>query len=181
MNSKNTNIVVILVVIVIAVVVLMGFFGIGRFNFFGAPQQQASTPTQALLATLQQSGGAITQLEVQDVIVGAGGPVVAGDTLTVNYTGLLTDGTVFDSSGSHGAPFTFTIGQDQVIQGWERGLLGMREGGKRLLAIPPSMGYGANAVGPIPANSTLIFEVELLKRVPASASSVPASGVPVSQ
>ncbi|MDO8523782.1 MAG: FKBP-type peptidyl-prolyl cis-trans isomerase [bacterium] len=182
MNSKNTNIVVILVVIVIAVVVVMGFFGVGGLNFFGLSQQRASTPTQTLLNELKQSGGAVTTLQVVDVTVGVGNPVIVGDTLTVSYAGLLTNGTVFDSSDSHGAPFTFTIGQDQVIQGWEQGLLGMREGGRRLLAIPPSMGYGANAVGPIPANSVLVFDVELVKRVPAGVSSAsPAPGTPVSQ
>ncbi|MBI3573476.1 FKBP-type peptidyl-prolyl cis-trans isomerase, partial [Candidatus Kaiserbacteria bacterium] len=92
----------------------------------------------------------------------------------VNYTGVLTNGTVFDSSDSHGTPFTFTIGQGHVIAGWEQGLLGMKEGGRRLLAIPPSLGYGPNGSGPIPGNATLIFDVQLLKRVPAGVSATPA-------
>ncbi len=169
MNTKSTRIVIILIVIAIAIVVVFGFFGIGGFSLFGTGQSQpqAQTAAQALLNQIDKSGGTVSQLVVEDVTVGTGDSVALGDTLTVNYTGLLTNGTVFDSSDAHGAPLTFTIGKGQLIRGWEQGLLGMKEGGRRLLAIPPSMGYGANAVGAIPANSVLIFDVELLKRVPA--------------
>jgi peptidylprolyl isomerase len=88
----------------------------------------------------------------------------AGDTISVLYTGRLTDGTVFDSTSSHGnQPFETPIGVGQVIKGWDEGMLTMRVGGKRRLTIPPNLGYGSQAEGPIPANSTLIFDVELLK------------------
>jgi FKBP-type peptidyl-prolyl cis-trans isomerase len=87
-----------------------------------------------------------------------------GDTLTVHYTGTLTDGTKFDSSVDRGQPFSFTLGENRVIQGWEQGMLNMKVGEKRKLTIPASLGYGSQSVGGvIPANSTLIFEVELLK------------------
>ncbi len=167
------QIIVILIVVAIAVLVVLGFFGVGWFNFFSAAQPQAQSPAQALLAQVEQSGS-VSELKMEDITVGTGEAVVVGDTLTVNYTGVLTNGTVFDSSDSHGTPFTFTIGQGHVIAGWEQGLLGMKEGGRRLLAIPPSLGYGPNGSGPIPGNATLIFDVQLLKRVPAGVSATPA-------
>ena len=104
-----------------------------------------------------QSGGLVTQ----DVAVGSGALAQSGDTVTVNYTGQLETGAVFDTSVGR-APFSFTLGAGSVIAGWEQGILGMKVGGKRLLVIPASLGYGAAGYGPIPANATLIFEVELL-------------------
>lgn len=89
-----------------------------------------------------------------------------GDTVSVNYTGKLVDGTVFDSNidpqFGHVEPFVFPLGVGQVITGWDEGIVGMKVGEKKTLTISPDKGYGENAVGPIPANSTLIFEVEVL-------------------
>ncbi len=101
-------------------------------------------------------------LIVQDEVVGTGAEAKSGDVLSVNYTGKLQDGTVFDTSVGK-APINFPLGMGYVIPGWDQGLVGMKEGGKRVLIIPPSLGYGAQVKGPIPANSTLIFEVELVK------------------
>src|ERR1035437_8770453 len=101
-------------------------------------------------------------LQIQDEIVGTGVEVKSGDTVTVNYLGTLTDGTKFDSSYDRNQPFTTQIGVGQVIQGWDKGIIGMKVGGKRKLIIPAALGYGSQATGSIPANSTLIFEVELL-------------------
>jgi FKBP-type peptidyl-prolyl cis-trans isomerase FkpA len=98
----------------------------------------------------------------QDLVVGTGATAATGDTVTVNYVGTLVNGTKFDSSYDRGQPFTFRLGAGQVIAGWDQGVVGMRVGGKRRLTIPPSLGYGSQANGPIPANSTLIFEIELL-------------------
>ncbi|HEY9721185.1 MAG TPA: FKBP-type peptidyl-prolyl cis-trans isomerase [Oscillatoriaceae cyanobacterium] len=93
----------------------------------------------------------------------AGGKVAkAGDTVVVNYTGWLTDGTKFDSSLDRNQPFSFTLGKGEVIKGWDEGVAGMVVGEKRKLVVPPDLGYQDHAMGPIPANSTLIFEVELL-------------------
>lgn len=86
-----------------------------------------------------------------------------GDTISVHYTGKLENGTKFDSSVDRGTPFEFTIGQGMVIAGWEKGLLDMKVGEKRILTIPSDMGYGAQGAGGIiPPNATLIFEVELM-------------------
>ncbi|MDO9580792.1 MAG: FKBP-type peptidyl-prolyl cis-trans isomerase [Bacteroidales bacterium] len=89
-----------------------------------------------------------------------------GDVLVMNYTGRLTNGTVFDSNVDpkfgHVEPFKFTLGAGQVIKGWDEGLLGMKIGEKKTLTIPPEKGYGAQAVSSIPANSTLVFDVELV-------------------
>ena len=102
-------------------------------------------------------------LVIEDIKIGEGQEVEKFNIVTVNYTGLLEDGTKFDSSLNPGrTPFRFTVGAGQVIQGWDQGLIGMKIGGKRKLTIPPELGYGGRDNGPIPANSTLIFEIDLL-------------------
>ena len=103
-------------------------------------------------------------LQIQDEVVGTGAAAVAGEMVTVNYTGTLADGKKFDSSYDHGEPFSFILGAGQFIRGWDEGVAGMKVGGKRKLTIPPELGYGNQNVGNglIPPNSTLIFEVELL-------------------
>lgn len=98
---------------------------------------------------------------------GTGEGAKQGDTVYVNYIGTLEDGTEFDNSYKRGQPgkgdpIPVTLGEGQVIRGWEQGLLGMKVGEKRRLTIPPSLGYGANDYGPIPGNSTLIFETEMV-------------------
>ena len=102
-------------------------------------------------------------LAVEDVKIGDGQEVEKFNIVTVNYTGLLENGTKFDSSLNPGrSPFRFTVGAGQVIKGWDEGLMGMKIGGKRKLTIPPELGYGSRDNGPIPANSILIFEIDLL-------------------
>lgn len=103
----------------------------------------------------------VTSLQKIDITVGTGKEVKPGDTVTVHYTGALTaDGTIFQSSKDTGQPATF--GLDQVIAGWTQGIPGMKEGGKRRLIIPANMAYGATERPGIPANSALVFDVELI-------------------
>ena len=103
-------------------------------------------------------------LVIEDKLIGTGTEAVAGKKVTVHYSGFLTNGTMFDSSIPRKTPFTFILGAGEVIQGWDRGVVGMKVGGKRKLTIPSKYGYGARgAGGVIPPNSTLIFDVELLK------------------
>jgi len=102
-------------------------------------------------------------LQIEDIKIGEGNEVKKFDIVTVNYTGTLENGTKFDSSLNPGrTPFRFTVGAGQVIKGWDEGLMGMKVGGKRKLTIPPELGYGSRDNGPIPANSTLIFDIDLL-------------------
>lgn len=102
-------------------------------------------------------------LRIKDEIIGTGKEVKSGDTVTVNYLGTLANGTKFDSSYDRGQPFETQIGVGRVIKGWDEGIVGMRVGGKRILIIPPDLGYGAQGAGQsIPPNSILIFQVEVL-------------------
>ena len=100
--------------------------------------------------------------KIEDVAQGAGPEAVRGKTVEVHYTGWLADGTKFDSSVG-GEPFSFRLGAGEVIEGWDRGVAGMRVGGRRRLTLAPELGYGARGAPPrIPPNATLVFEVELL-------------------
>ncbi|KAH6626784.1 hypothetical protein B0J18DRAFT_150069 [Chaetomium sp. MPI-SDFR-AT-0129] len=102
-------------------------------------------------------------LEVEVLAEGTGPETKAGDTIKVHYKGTLTNGTKFDSSYDRGDPLAFTVGDGQVIKGWDQGLLGMKVGEKRKLTIAPELAYGNRAVGGvITPNSTLIFETELV-------------------
>src|SRR5438034_11416438 len=102
-------------------------------------------------------------LKYDDLVVGTGPEAKTGQTVSVHYTGWLTDGKKFDSSKDRGQPFSFPLGAGRVIKGWDEGVAGMKVGGKRTLVIPPELGYGARgAPGAIPPNATLKFEVGLL-------------------
>jgi peptidylprolyl isomerase len=102
-------------------------------------------------------------LQYEELAEGTGEQPNRGQSVTVHYTGWLTNGKKFDSSVDRGQPFVFTLGVGQVIKGWDEGVATMKVGGKRKLLIPPQLGYGARgAGGVIPANADLVFEVELI-------------------
>ncbi len=138
------------------VAVVVAVFVVGFFFIFGSSLLSIFSKNKV---ALQQS----SQLSVQDIAYGTGQTAVVGNRLVVHYVGRFPDGRVFDSSVDRNEPFPFVLGDQRLINGWNMGIEGMREGGKRLLTIPPELGYGMNDYGPIPGGSTLIFEVELLK------------------
>lgn len=131
-----------------------------------APAPEAAAPEEMAPETQTASAGDLVTtesgLQYEDLVVGDGASPVSGQTVIVHYTGTLEDGSVFDSSVERGQPFSFPIGTGRVIRGWDEGVMTMAVGGKRRLIIPANLAYGARALPGIPANSTLIFEVELL-------------------
>jgi FKBP-type peptidyl-prolyl cis-trans isomerase FkpA len=126
---------------------------VGSVHLLAACGSNSSTPT------MPDSG----QLVIEDVVVGTGATAAAGDTVTVDYIGTFTDGTVFDAASLHSpGTYTFPLGVGQVIPGWDQGIVGMRVGGQRKLTIPPSLAYGSQGNGPIPPNTTILFGIKLL-------------------
>ena len=160
----------------LALVVVVFFFVFGGMSFFATPAPsdgvttEIATTTQPLSTTTPtMPTEPVTQLMMKDDVVGTGATATAGDKVTVNYVGSFTNGTVFDASANRTNPdgttgFTFNLGAGQVIKGWDQGVAGMKVGGKRTLIIPADLAYGSQSPSPaIPANSTLVFQVELLK------------------
>jgi len=123
-------------------------------------EKNASTSASGPTAPAGQD---FVELKIETLKPGDGAAASSGKKVTVHYTGTLTDGKVFDSSETRKAPFTFTLGQGQVIPGWDKGVDGMKIGERRRLSIPSAMAYGEKGVGSvIPPNAPLVFEVELL-------------------
>jgi peptidylprolyl isomerase len=135
---------------------------IGGITYFFLSQNSVESESMKKQETSNQTSP-VTTLKIEDIKVGTGEVVEKGDTVVINYVGTLTDGTKFDSSYDRNEPFQTEIGVGHVIKGWDEGVVGMKVGGKRKLTIPPDMAYGEQGVGPIPPNSTLIFDVELLE------------------
>ena len=121
-----------------------------------------SVPGPAMFKQYEQYSTSATTM-IGDIEAGTGAQAVQGSTLVVKYRGWLSDGTLFDSSYQANKPFSFVLGDHHVIAGWDEGLYGMKVGGTRRLIVPASKGYGAQATGGIPANSMLIFDVELME------------------
>lgn len=142
------------------IAVSVALFVVGFFFLFG--ENVLRIVARSGLGTNNVKKMDTPEVLIQDSVVGMGQEALPGRQVTVEYTGKFTNGKVFDTSAGRG-PFTFVLGAGQVIQGWDKGVVGMKVGGKRTLMIPPEFGYGANDYGPIPGGSTLIFEVELLK------------------
>jgi len=128
------------------------------------PATAAQTEGAAAPAAAAPAAEAPAELEKTDIKEGTGAEAQKGKKVSVFYTGSLLNGTVFDSSKDRSSPFSFVMGSGGVIAGWDQGIEGMKEGGKRKLVIPAKLAYGERAVGGvIPANSTLVFEIELVK------------------
>jgi FKBP-type peptidyl-prolyl cis-trans isomerase len=127
-----------------------------------------STPTHRTTSgPTHVTGPGITTasgLQYWNITQGTGALAIPGKKVKVDYTGWLTSGKKFDSSVGTGHPFEFTLGNHEVIKGWDEGIAGMKVGGKRQLRIPPDLAYGASGTpgGPIPPNATLIFDVRLV-------------------
>lgn len=146
------------VIIGILVLFVFAYFIFGINGSSGSTASVSSVPFSAPQTQSTNAG----KLQIIDEKIGSGAVVKKGDTVEINYVGTLANGTKFDASADHGGPFTTQIGVGQVIKGWDEGIIGMKVGGKRKLVIPPALGYGDQAVGSIPPNSTLIFQVELV-------------------
>ena len=127
------------------------------------------TANPVVAQTADEAAAPASGLQIKDIEIGSGASPNPGQICVMHYTGWLYEngvkGKKFDSSVDRGEPFEFTIGQGQVIAGWDQGIATMKVGGKRTLIIPPVLGYGASGVGGglIPPNATLLFEVELLE------------------
>lgn len=162
-SLKGEAMMIMLVMIIVIGIALLGIY-IAAVFLPAPPQNQSSaTPTDTpIITSIKPTVPADLTIEI--LTQGTGTEAKNGNTVTVNYTGTLQDGSVFDSSLKPGRqPFSFVLGAGEVIQGWDKGVLGMKVGEKRKLTIPSNLGYGAQGAPPvIPANATLIFEVELL-------------------
>ena len=134
----------------------------------GADNAPTAEPLTVTLTGVAATGAAIANADVKavnangasrDVVVGNGATAIAGHLIGVHYSGSLANGTIFDANGTNATPLSFTLGQGQVIAGWDEGIVGMQVGGTRQLVIPPSLGYGPSGNGPIPGNAVLVFTV----------------------
>lgn len=138
------------------------------YMFFGGDiiSMLDSSPTnnnqQAMANSSVTGGDDNSPVKTEDLVVGTGPAIQNGMEVAVNYVLKLSDGTVIQDSKQMGQPFTFITGAGQLIKGWEMGILGMKVGSKRVIVIPPELGYGSQQVGPIPPNSTLVFEIEVV-------------------
>jgi len=145
-----------IILIIVASLILAGC--VNQAVAPGEPVKETQEATQS-----QPQEDDMDQLVIEDTTVGTGAEAKDGDVVRVHYIGTLTDGTEFDSSRARNTTFEFTLGNGEVIKGWDIGIKGMKVGGIRKLTIPPQFAYGNRAVGDvIPANSTLLFDVELL-------------------
>ncbi len=157
-----------MLILILALLPLVGCGG-GDSALETEMEGAADTPASQALAKLMEGVDADLEavttasgLQYVDLTPGTGGEVATGQTVRVHYEGWLLDGSKFDSSRDRGETLEFAIGTGRVIPGWDEGVGSMQLGGRRRLAIPPELGYGDRGIGPIPPNSTLIFDVELL-------------------
>jgi peptidylprolyl isomerase len=149
-------------------ILLFAVFGVssgcGSADKPSTPSTQSSLSTSSPMKVNGQPTTTPSGLQYWDIVVGTGATAAPGNAVKVHYSGFLTTGQKFDSSRDRGEPFSFPLGEGQVIKGWDEGVAGMKVGGQRQLRIPPQLGYGAaGAAGAIPPNEKLIFDVDFLE------------------
>jgi hypothetical protein len=173
-NGAMSTKAIVIGVVVLIIIAIGAYFLMKGSAPAQAPATDAQSQTSATAATTAATSS--TQVQAQEVTVGKGNAATPGSSVSVLYVGKLQDGTVFDSSAAHGnQPLTFTLGAQGLIAGFQIGVNGMKEGGERLIAVPPTLGYGAQDVKDpsgkviIPANSTLVFDIKLVKVAAATA------------
>lgn len=167
--------------VVVIVIIAAGLYFIVKSPATSPATTQTASTTAAVNTTSNTTtASSSTQVQAQDVTVGTGTEATPGSVVSVLYVGKLPDGTVFDSSAAHGnTPLSFTLGSQGLIPGFQIGVNGMKVGGERLMAVPPSLGYGSTDVKDstgkviIPANSTIVFDVKLVSV--QAATSTPAA------
>ena len=108
------------------------------------------------------AGNRVTKLVITDIVLGEGVEVEEGDEIEVNYIGTLQNGQEFDNSYKKGGAFSFTVGDNKVIEGWNQGVVGMKVGGQRVIIVPSDMAYGREGYGPVPSNATVVYAIELV-------------------
>lgn len=155
-KSRNKYIAVSVGLILVSGVFILGPVGLFPINELFDQEAVSESPRDTPSAVTSEG------IIVQDVTIGTGREAGQGDRVAVHYVGQFENGTVFDSSIENSTPFIFTLGTGEVIAGWERGIEGMKPGGRRTLTIPPELAYGIEGRGPIPPNATLIFDVTLV-------------------
>ncbi len=176
---KNTYIAAALSVVVIAVLVFFGFFNIPILSNSSTSMNDSTMPTDTVVTNPMNATDpevflntirdmkTVSELLSYETSAGEGDGAATGDTVIVHYTGILTDGTPFDTSRQEGRePFPVVLGENRVIQGWEIALQGMKKGSRKLVAIPASLAYGDRGQGSIPPGATLIFDIEVLDIIP---------------
>jgi peptidylprolyl isomerase len=148
---------------IIALVIVVALIVAGVIYLINISKSSSTTSTTSTsISGFENATTTASGLKYIDEVEGTGASPKIGQNVTVHYTGTLTNGTEFDSSRNKGQPYTFRLGVDPMIKGWDEGLMTMKIGGRRKLLVPPDLGYGARGRSPIPPNATLIFDMELL-------------------
>jgi peptidylprolyl isomerase len=144
---------------------LVGFLALSSMGYCQKKTNSTTTQTENIKVNTEYKTASGLKYKITEA--GTGNKIKNGDRVTVHYTGRLTNGSKFDSSKDRNQPFSFKVGAGQVIRGWDEGLTLLKVGDKATLTIPAELGYGSRDMGTIPANSTLIFDIEVLDAVEA--------------
>jgi FKBP-type peptidyl-prolyl cis-trans isomerase len=163
MSQNNSKIPSIIALILLVLILIAVFFTINQPKVSAPTTDKCKSTSQKTDAVKPVDAEKLKLITIEETKVGSGAEVKSGDIVCIDYKGSLTDGKVFDESYKRGQPFVTQIGVGKVIPGWDYGIVGLKEGGKRKLTIPADLAYGSRDSATIPANSTLVFEVELVK------------------